>query len=71
MSDLLVITGLSGAGRSEFAKDLEDLGWFVIDRLPPEISSKVADLALGGEPSAVFAGLVLDELAPGRFRGQG
>ena len=48
MSDLLVITGLSGAGRSEFAKDLEDLGWFVIDRLPPEISSKVADLALGG-----------------------
>jgi len=26
MSDLLVITGLSGAGRSEFAKDLEDLG---------------------------------------------
>ena len=39
MSDLLVITGLSGAGRSEFAKDLEDLGWFVIDRLPPEISS--------------------------------
>jgi len=43
-----VITGLSGAGRSEFAKDLEDLGWFVIDRLPPEISSKVADLALGG-----------------------
>ena len=48
MSDLLVITGLSGAGRSEFAKDLEDLGWFVIDRLPPDITSKVADLALGG-----------------------
>ena len=48
MSDLLVITGLSGAGRSEFAKDLEDLGWFVIDRLPPDIASKVADLALGG-----------------------
>lgn len=47
MSDLLVITGLSGAGRSEFAKDLEDLGWFVIDRLPPDIAAKVADLAIG------------------------
>ena len=47
MSDLLVITGLSGAGRSEFAKDLEDLGWFVIDRLPPDIATKVADLAVG------------------------
>lgn len=47
MSDLLVITGLSGAGRSEVAKDLEDLGWFVIDRLPPDIATKVADLAVG------------------------
>lgn len=43
----MVITGLSGAGRSEFAKDLEDLGWFVIDRLPPDIATKVADLAVG------------------------
>ena len=29
------------------AKDLEDLGWFVIDRLPPDIATKVADLAVG------------------------
>ena len=43
----MVITGLSGAGRSEVAKDLEDLGWFVIDRLPPDIATKVADLAVG------------------------
>ena len=52
MSDLLVITGLSGAGRSAFAKDLEDLGWFVIDRLPPDIATKVADLAVG--PTAAW-----------------
>ena len=50
MGDLLVITGLSGAGRSEFARHLEDLGWFVIDRLPPDIMIKVADLAHGPEP---------------------
>ena len=37
----------------------------------PGAGRLTADLALGGEPSAVFAGLVLDELAPGRFRGQG
>ena len=43
----MLITGLSGAGRSEFSKDLEDLGWFVIDRLPPDISAKVAALAMG------------------------
>ncbi|MGH2757607.1 MAG: RNase adapter RapZ, partial [Actinomycetota bacterium] len=32
--DVTVITGLSGAGRSEAARALEDLGWFVIDNLP-------------------------------------
>jgi len=44
-----VLTGLSGAGRSAFASDLEDLGWFVIDRLPPDLMPKVADLARGPE----------------------
>jgi UPF0042 nucleotide-binding protein len=45
MADLIVITGLSGAGRSQAADHLEDLGWFVIDNLPPELMPKVADLA--------------------------
>ena len=35
--DLVVITGLSGAGRSTAAKCLEDLGWFVVDNLPPSL----------------------------------
>ena len=59
MSDLLVITGLSGAGRSEVAKDLEDLGWFVIDRLPPDIATKVADLAVGPAAPWERAGFAL------------
>ena len=46
MGDLLVVTGLSGAGRSEFARLLEDVGWFVIDSLPPDIMVKVADLLI-------------------------
>ena len=49
MSDFLVLTGLSGAGRTACASDLEDLGWFVIDRLPPDLMAKVADLARGPE----------------------
>ena len=44
MSEFVVITGLSGAGRSQAADDLEDLGWFVIDNLPAELIPKVAEL---------------------------
>ncbi len=44
MSDFVVITGLSGAGRSQAANDLEDLGWFVIDNLPEELIPKVVEL---------------------------
>jgi len=47
VSDFLVITGMSGAGRTQFGNSLEDLGWFVIDNLPPALIPKVADLALG------------------------
>ncbi len=45
MSEFLVITGNSGAGRSHAANVLEDLGWFVIDNLPPALISKVGELA--------------------------
>lgn len=45
MSEFVVITGLSGAGRSLAADDLEDLGWFVIDNLPPGLVPKVVELA--------------------------
>lgn len=46
MAEFLIIAGLSGAGRSEAAKHLEDLGWFVIDNLPPALIPKVAELAI-------------------------
>lgn len=44
MSEFLFVTGMSGAGRSTAAAALEDLGWFVIDNLPPALITKVADL---------------------------
>lgn len=45
MSEFIVIAGLSGAGRSHAADYLEDLGWFVIDNLPPSLIPKVSELA--------------------------
>jgi UPF0042 nucleotide-binding protein len=42
---LLILTGLSGAGRSEAARALEDLGTFVVDNLPPALLPKMAELA--------------------------
>jgi UPF0042 nucleotide-binding protein len=44
MSDFVVITGLSGAGRSQTADHLEDLGWFVIDNVPAALVPKLAEL---------------------------
>ncbi|HYY08662.1 MAG TPA: RNase adapter RapZ, partial [Actinomycetota bacterium] len=50
----LLITGLSGAGRSEAAHSLEDLGYFVVDNLPPALLSKMAELAASpGGPGRV------------------
>ncbi len=45
MTEFVVICGLSGAGRSEVANDLEDLGWFVIDNVPPTLIPKLGELA--------------------------
>jgi UPF0042 nucleotide-binding protein len=44
VADFLLITGLSGAGRSQAGATLEDLGWFVIDNIPTALITKVADL---------------------------
>jgi UPF0042 nucleotide-binding protein len=51
MTEILVVTGLSGAGRSQAADDLEDLGWFVVDNLPVVLIDKVVELTgeAGGE----------------------
>ncbi|HEX3906855.1 MAG TPA: RNase adapter RapZ [Mycobacteriales bacterium] len=57
---LAVITGLSGAGRSTAAKCLEDLGWFVIDNLPPSLISAVVDLAGRSNGSVDRIAVVVD-----------
>ena len=57
MTDILVVTGLSGAGRSQAADDLEDLGWFVVDNLPVVLIDKVVELT--GEAGGEIAKLCL------------
>lgn len=42
--DVVIVSGLSGAGRSTAAKCLEDIGYFVVDNLPPELISTMVDL---------------------------
>lgn len=41
---LMVVTGLSGAGKSQVIRVLEDLGWFCVDNLPPELLPKFTEL---------------------------
>lgn len=45
MSEFIVVTGLSGAGRSQAAQVLEDLGWFIVDNLPPTLVPTIGELA--------------------------
>lgn len=42
---VVVITGMSGAGRSTVAHALEDLGWYVVDNLPPSLLANLCEMA--------------------------
>ena len=43
--EMLIVTGMSGAGRSTVANALEDLGWYVVDNLPPQMLTPLVELA--------------------------
>jgi UPF0042 nucleotide-binding protein len=43
--ELVIVTGMSGAGRSTVGNALEDLGWYVVDNLPPQMLRPLVDLA--------------------------
>lgn len=43
--EMLIVTGMSGAGRSTVGNALEDLGWYVVDNLPPQMLKPLVDLA--------------------------
>jgi RNase adapter protein RapZ len=58
-TQFVIVTGLSGAGKSQAAKCLEDLGYFCVDNLPPGLIPKFAEL-VGGSRGLRKAALVLD-----------
>ena len=65
-----MITGMSGAGRSQAANHFEDMGWYVVDNLPPALLPKVREFADASDSGVSRVGLVLglnlyhDEVAP-------
>lgn len=57
MADILLITGMSGAGRSATAAVLEDLGWYVVDNLPTTLVDTIVELA--SQPASSIERLAL------------
>jgi RNase adapter protein RapZ len=63
--DVVVVTGLSGAGRGTAAKVLEDLGWYVADNLPPELIARMVDLGLAAGSRITQLAIVMDARSKG------
>lgn len=55
--EIVVITGMSGAGRSTVAHSMEDSGWYVIDNLPPSLLTAVLEMT---ERTSDSIGVVID-----------
>jgi len=57
--EFLIVTGMSGAGRTTVANALEDLGWYVVDNLPPQILRPLLELTdMGGKALPKVAAVV-------------
>ncbi len=62
--EILIVTGMSGAGRSTVAHALEDLGWYVVDNLPPSL---LPDLVTKGTGSDAKELAVIVDVRGGQF----
>lgn len=58
--ELLIVTGMSGAGRSTVGNALEDQGWYVIDNLPPQLLSPISDLFSLSKASLPRIAVIID-----------
>lgn len=58
--EVTLVSGLSGAGRSTAAKVLEDLGWFVVDNLPPELIATMVELGARARGEITRIAVVMD-----------
>ena len=68
--EVLLITGMSGAGRSHAADCVEDMGWYVVDNLPPKLLIPLVDMMTtsgsGSESGVHKLAAVIDEIPAGR-----
>ncbi|WP_040791047.1 RNase adapter RapZ [Nocardia paucivorans] len=58
--EVVMVTGLSGAGRGTAARVLEDLGWYVTDNLPPELIGRMVELGATADPPIRRLAIVMD-----------
>src|SRR5215212_3590970 len=58
--EVVVVTGMTGAGRSTAAKELEDLGFFVVDNLPPTLVPDVVAMVEEGHGPDQSIAVVVD-----------
>ncbi len=58
--EVLIITGLSGAGKTQAANCLEDMGYFCVDNLPPALVTKFTELSVQLEGNRMKAAFVMD-----------
>jgi UPF0042 nucleotide-binding protein len=71
--ELIIVTGMTGAGRSTAAKALEDIGWFVIDNLPPLMLPDVVEMlnaeasSTDSDPDGIKLAVVVDVRSRGFF----
>ena len=56
----IIVTGLSGAGKSEATKSLEDMGYFCVDNLPPTLITKFAEACKQSDGKIDKVALVID-----------
>ncbi|HWI42082.1 MAG TPA: RNase adapter RapZ [Nocardioides sp.] len=66
---LVVVTGMTGAGRSTAAKELEDLGFYVVDNLPPNLLPEVVRLVDESHGRAQPVAVVVDVRSGSFFQG--
>jgi len=65
--DFVIVTGLSGAGKSSAVRVLEDLGYFCVDNLPPDLAPKFAELCLQSRGQVRKVALGIDIRGGGFF----
>ena len=70
--ELVIVTGMSGAGKSVVANALEDIGFYCVDNIPPSLINPVVQLSLRGQDGLgkvaivtdIRGGKMFDELIP-------